>query len=223
MQFRAAYRAAAVDSMFVVSRNSNCIEDTDSFLLKLKGVTQDPQAPTPASMSLPPHMTDLLSIANAPHFSIEEDNIVVYIAGYLARKAANKYPCTGCKQQLLSILSGTGEKFTFFNRKQYSHLTEGGLSTPSEALINFATELETIFRVTIPGVIHSDKVRGKLFLRAAEADLPSITCNTCTQTKDYIILLFITVRLHHLLREQNRKFQAPNQKRNRKMMKLLHI
>ena len=119
VQLWAVYKAAAVDSMFVVfTRNSKWTEDADSFPLKLKGATQDSQAPTPASVSLPPHMTDLLSIAYTPNFCVEEGHIIVYIVGYLTRKPVKKYSSTDCRQQLLRHVVGTGEEFTFFNRKQ---------------------------------------------------------------------------------------------------------
>lgn len=227
MQFRSAYRAAAVDSMFIISKGSNCREDMDCFLLKLSTVSQvSPTAPAEGT-SLPSNMLDLLAISNAPNMSLAEENIVVYLAGYLVRKVTKKFSCPDCKDQLVSHSApSTSAQWTFLSKKQYSHLAEGGLYRPSEDLVAMVTEMEAIFRTSVPGIIHGDKIRGKLFSRmTGSSNLPQISCirPECIQMTHYIIHLYITVRLHHVLREQNRKFQAPNQKRNRKAMKLLHI
>ena len=48
VEFRTDYRAVAIDSLFVKSQNTNCIEDIDSFLLKLGNfASSTPLSPVP--------------------------------------------------------------------------------------------------------------------------------------------------------------------------------
>ena len=44
LQFRSAFRACAVDSLFSVSNSSNCLEDVDTFLLKIKNISSPANA-----------------------------------------------------------------------------------------------------------------------------------------------------------------------------------
>ena len=98
VEFRTDYRAVAIDSLFVKSQNTNCIEDIDSFLLKLGNFassTPSPPVPLPdTNTALPLVSQDLAAVSNMPpNVTPREGNIIVYLAGYVGRKAVFKFKC----------------------------------------------------------------------------------------------------------------------------------
>ena len=100
-QFRAEHHAIAMKSLFIYSKGGNCRSDLDVFLLKLSNVTRAtiPQG-TRQKNTVSGYLTDLLAVARAPpQLSVVEDNIVVYIAGYLVKRATKKFMCVQCARQ----------------------------------------------------------------------------------------------------------------------------
>ena len=132
VEFRADYRAVAIDSLFVKSQNTNCIEDIDSFLLKLGNFassTPSPPVPLPdTNTALPLVSHDLAAVSNMPpNVTPQEGNIIVYLAGYVGRKAVFKWKCKDCRALWKKHdESSHSDLYTFINNKQYDDLTVGG-------------------------------------------------------------------------------------------------
>ena len=132
VEFRAYYRAVAIDSLFMKSQNTNCIEDIDSFLLKLGNFassTPSPPAPLPdTNTALPLVSQDLAAVSNMPpNVTPKEGNIIVYLAGYVGRKAVLKFKCKDCRALWKKHdESSHSDLYTFINNKQYDDLTVGG-------------------------------------------------------------------------------------------------
>ena len=111
VEFRADYRAVAIDSLFVKSQNTNCIEDIDSFLLKL------------GNTALPLVSQDLAAVSNMPpNVTPQEGNIIVYLAGYVGRKAVLKFKCKDSRSLWKKHdESSHSDLYTFINNKQYDN------------------------------------------------------------------------------------------------------
>ena len=128
VEFRADYRAVAIDSLFVKSQNTNCIEDIDSFLLKLGNFassTPSPPVPLPdTNTALPLVSQDLAAVSNMPpNVTPQEGNIIVYLAGYVGRKAVLKFKCKDCRALWKKHdESSRSDLYTFINNKQYDDL-----------------------------------------------------------------------------------------------------
>ena len=131
VEFRADYRAVAIDSLFVKSQNTNCIEDIDSFLLKLVNFassTPSPPVPLPdTNTALPLVSQDLAAVSNMPpNVTPQEGNIInyiVYLAGYVGRKAVLKFKCKDCRALWKKHdESSRSDLYTFINNKQYDDL-----------------------------------------------------------------------------------------------------
>lgn len=157
--------------------------------------------------------------------------MLVYIAGYIADKVLGKFtdpegPCKECT--LLSTHVPTDSRYTFLKDKQYTDLVLGekGLKVPSTALVDLLTALESNFRKYISSVIHSVGLGEKLFTSSMEAvsECREVVCSReeCKKSLVYLVKLFNRIRIHHVLRTQNRHISQPNQKRNRKFLKLTH-
>ena len=99
VQFTTAFRQAMVDAVMMPSKDANCQEDVDAFLLPLKSIGSPAgNISTASSMTfdgdIPDSVQSLLSVCSLPvpftHLlSDAECNILVNIAGYLCRKICN--------------------------------------------------------------------------------------------------------------------------------------
>ena len=229
VQFKADYRSIAVDTMFSSSMSSNCQEDMDGFLLQLSNVTEI--TPSPAARlppnELPSNVTDLLTVSRAsPELNLSEENIIVYLAGYLIRKTLKKFPCHKCEALWCQTGQADGKQLTFLNVKQYNWLQGGGLVTPTEEMQACVSDMEILFREQSSFISHTDKIRTKFVTKSVNlTSLEKITCSepACQISQKYMTELYFIVRIHHSLRATNRNLRCSGNRRNRKVMKFQHI
>ena len=117
--------------------------------------------------------------------------------------------------------------YFFLNRKQYADLDSGGLVLPSPPFLDFVKEMEVVLRKHMPIVINQPDVSKHLFALCAPVvdQGKELFCGSdpCESTLVYIMQLYIRTRIHHVLRKENRRIQMPNQKRNRKFLKLSYF
>lgn len=243
-KFRLFLQQVMVDSLLVQSSESNCLQDGGYFLLTLNSMsaldreytypTFD-QAPG-AGDSMPHPTTDqvpadgdsvpdpvLIALAfNLPSedVSMQEKNILTYIAGYIARKMKGRV-CDSCVESLVGELEGT-QKEIFLTTKKYSDLRGDGLVVPSAQLVSVVEQLEIVFKKS-EHFLHMNMVRAR-FLQRMEKDS---TCLVCPEAKcklaQNVLNLFLNIRLHFTLKENNRNFAAASGRQNRKMLKLQHL
>ena len=231
VQFTAEHRALAVDSLFLSSREANCKEDMDSFLLKLSHVSKSVSLSDDNTVDSVVTATskELQQVADVPScLSLDESGILVYMAGYVGTKTVRKFGCHHCEliwRQANEEAADAGPEFTFLNNKQFDCLQMGGLFKPSGVLVGFVSALEILFRKHVTHTLHIPNIR----LRYVESvqtdqDICFVVCSEteCLKAVMYMIHLYFTVRIHHLLKEHSRRFETPGVKRNRKMLKLIH-
>ncbi len=175
---------------------------------------------------------DLLSVV-LPDFSMEEDNIAVYLAGYLAKKAKDKFNCPDC----LALWCATQDEkdtlcieHTFFDHKQYKDhacVNDGGLTAPSKLLLQATTDMEKTFRCVFPIIVHNPDLFANLMLSFQKrVKTESLVCSPkCEKAKMYLLTLYGKVRLHHALKMENRGIASSKKgtRKNRKCMKLFHM
>ncbi|XP_033502419.2 uncharacterized protein LOC117269502 [Epinephelus lanceolatus] len=182
----------------------------------------------------PEGVLDMLSkmtpVSSSSAFDLD-GNVLVYIAGYIVNKVVGKFsgpegPCNNCS--LLTTYVPTDSRYTFLKDKQYTDLVLGekGLKVPSTALVDLITALESNFRKNVNSVIHTLCLGQKLFNSSMEvvSECSEVVCGkeACRHLLVYMVKLFNRIRIHHVLRTQNRRISQPNQKRNRKFLKLSH-
>ena len=113
--------------------------------------------------------------------------------------------------------------------KKIEHSERGGLFKPSLIMTNVVIVFEDKFKSEIDQIIKSMNVRHEMAARLHT--LPC--CNSLKDplcdcmTVDYIVLMYITIRLHHELELRNRAFKELKAnrraaKKNRKLAKLQH-
>ncbi len=94
------------------------------------------------------------------------------------------------------------------------------------ALVDLIIALESNFRKHINSVVHSVGLGNKLFTSGMEvvSECREVVCSKeeCKRSLVFLVKLFNRIRIHHILRTQNRRITQPNQKRNRIFLKITH-
>ena len=233
-EFRQFLRQVMVDSVLLQSDLSNCEEDNDHFILDLETLkSQHTPLPALEDVPLPLHHQDddnaaLIALAFAIPFqdevSIEEANILAYIAGFITRKLQKKV-CPDCQSVLRGSVDENRRDLTFLQRKQLPDLKGEGLFIPSRALVQVLESLEMVFNNS-EQLLHMDRVRERFILRldkeAASVGLLRRPSGQCP-LRSLVVHRFTTIRLHFALKENNRQFAAASKRQNRKLLKLEHI
>jgi hypothetical protein len=151
---------------------------------------------------------------------MQEENILTYIAGYISRKMKGRV-CDSCLESLVGELDGN-QKEVFLTTKQYPDLRGDGLIIPSAQLVSVVEQLETVFKRS-EQLLHMNNVRARL-LQRMEKDS---SCLVCPEEKcrlgQSVLNLFLNIRLHFTLKDNNRNFAAASGRQNRKMLKLQHL
>ena len=110
--------------------------------------------------------------------------------------------------------------------KQFEHNERRGLFKQSLLMTNLVIVFEDKFKSEIDQIIKSMNVRHEMAARLHT--LPccnSIKDHLCDcMTVDYIVLMYITIRLHHELKLRNRGFKElkANRRAAKKIAKLQH-
>ncbi|GFO14044.1 transposable element p transposase [Plakobranchus ocellatus] len=141
-EFRAALRQTMVDAALIQSKSQNCRGDIDAFLFSLDQVPslganaavdsrlrRDVPKSLRPLMSVPPESIDL---------TLEEENVVTYIAGYIAKKIFFLlcYECGLILHTAYCIVDPNNPLHTFLQLKQFNACAHGGLTAPSPRLFS---------------------------------------------------------------------------------------
>ena len=201
-----------VDSILLQRKSSNCREDEGFFLLNLKSICAEYQQATPiedvplrAFCQTGSSLFSLVFNIEMDDLSTEEENTLVYIAGYMARKL-HKKACQQCRQSMTGSLTGSSTEVVL-QKKQLEHAKEG-LGIPSAQLVCAIEITERVFK-TSGQLLHMDTVRSRFLLRLnKELESNALVCSTgeC-KMRDYAVGLFVNIRFHTVLRNNNHNFK----------------
>lgn len=227
-QFRSAFRQVMVDAIMVPSARANCQEDADTFLLNLKSIgTPDPSnnpAPTGGAPdnALPVSVQSILSVMAMPSedLSLEECNILAYICGYICRKIQGKV-CEECFGNLKSTINPDNPAHVFLSKKNYGDTRGGGLIAPSQDLYDMVETLEKEYRDMVESVTHMDRIMYRLVTGLEKKVAGFFPCTVCG-SRTLMVSLFVRVRFHHDLKEQNKRSATAKGRKNRKVLKFSH-
>ena len=186
-----------VSSVMTQSSSSNCSEDVDHFL-SLRGNKDTTPGTTPLLATTQPQQppSDILAMCvlmlQDASFSLQENNVLSYIAGYIVRKLQDKV-CGACKEKLVATIDPIDAH----------HQLSGcvvGLSAPSCLLVGCVDLLEAHYRDVVDGFISGERVKARLSTSMLEGvDLAVIKCDDC-HTESMVVHLMVNIRLHHTLR-----------------------
>ena len=216
-----------VDGVMAPVKGANCSEDVDKFLINLTSATPE-QTPLQPVATLLNALPDNIRLILADHsysvpdgvFSHQEHNVMVYVAGYVARKLQNKV-CDPCRHLLSGSLDSTNTSHVFLEKKLYKEATVG-LTVPSTLLVNALTGVEAVYRRIVEKVVVGENVMGTLVTTVcSDVDLSRLSCEQCHMEQS-IIGLMLRIRLHHTLKENNQFLSNGGDRKNRKTLKFSH-
>ena len=230
-QFRAAYRAATVDKLFALSKKSNCIDDMEDVILKVCELQIRPQenleklSPNmDAAVTFDPQ--DLAVPCTATIAPCTETAALVYVCGYLVRRAGDSISCDQCLILQLQSKEAVSENldFALVMNKQYSSLLPSeGLLVPSDEIVRFAHHMDSRFRGFIQTIFHHGRLLNRLQTCVLKNSDHVVGCPVHEAAqKHFLSKLFCKVKLHQFLREQTSHFSKKG-RRNRKAVKFLHL
>ena len=182
-QFRIRLRQTMVDSFFVHSQSSNCKEDYDKSLIALSALMETSQGtgtiecepaeseghrecePAEIEGHLEPTVLEQLYTATSLASSEDclkhiQENVLSYIAGFIARKMQNKV-CEACSDLLVGSKRGIDSEM-LITHKQFENIEGEGLIYPSEPLTRLITAAEKSYRDNIEKVLHANKIKMRL-------------------------------------------------------------
>lgn len=216
-EFKAAFRQTIVDSILVAGERKNCQEDLDSFLFSFENIAS---LSTPSvvksrlQLDVPRSIQPILSGQNPmPSLNVQEVNILVYIAGYVAKKLA-PIVCESCQPCLVRSRNLYDTEQIFLNEKQFSHIFSGGLTAPSHALQKMLETAEKMFRDSISSLMITSGIRFKLLKRMVEAtSRTALRCPLGICDTTFLALnLYTNVRLHFHIKCLNRGESGASQR-----------
>lgn len=233
--FRAAIRDYMVDQLLLSSTSSNCQEDVDSFLFSLNSLTDTSKSTTPenhaamvvAAESLPDSTPivvftehDYSHVIPTDTLSIQNENIEVYISGYIVKKLL-KTVCESCTK-IITTTDLDEQKLQFIRLKNYAMPdNQKGLCIPAACVVNLVSKADKFYCQCIDEILHMNKLRSRLYLGLIKhchlENLP-----TCCLLGEKIISLYLNIRLYHSIRLANEGFNRTRKCRNRKLLKLSH-
>ena len=224
-----------VDGVMTPICNSNCQEDVDKFLVNLATTrpTPSPQGPLPAPSrheallsQLPDSVRQLMSVCTflppeeEESLDHQETNVVAYIAGYIMRKLKPTM-CDDCRDALTCEIDPDEPSHEFLVKKNYAS-AKTGLVGPSVCLVEVLEKIDAKYRDVSESCLPNDSVMCTLVETINKhVDLTSVQCSQCHVEKG-IVHLMMTIRLHHTLRENNRRISQEKRK-SRKTMKFSHV
>ena len=179
---------------------------------------------------------DLASMT-MPSFDVIEENVSVYLAGYLAFRLIKKFEnnvktkCKDCYQLWVATpeeKEDLAQSFTFFRYKMYHkdwEVNNKGLTAPSKVLLTATTDMERMFRQLFPIFVAEDDVFTNLFTAFTKVDScnDTVCSDKCDDKQNYMMALYGRVRLNYDLKCKNRKSKSLKKSKAKKLQKFKQL
>ena len=132
--------------------------------------------------------------------------------------------CDQCRSNyMMNEVPEDSNVYAFIRNKQYSGTCR--LICPSNIFLHFAYSLDKLFTTKFSEICHMNAVVRRLVLLAKPLVNEFLGCDNCECKRKllYGVKLFFTVRLHASLKQSNIENVVGTGKRNRKVLKLMHL
>lgn len=168
--------------------------------------------------------TCAMSPSEGNQLSLQEVNVITYIAGYIARKIKDKV-CNSCIEKICldtSLNDVHGCNYDFVKAKNYCD-AKHGLIVPSSVLSDVLQQLEMKYCSIIDDAIYVEKVKASLVSTLLKVDAcKKLACDSCDLVS-MVVHLMVNIYLHHTIRQTNIKLRDQKQRKNRKILKFSHV
>ena len=135
----------------------------------------------PAMDSLPPQARSVVVASNTcvpeadEMLSLQEDNVLAYIAGYIVRRLRHKL-CTECQEKVVSTTDTKNQNHDFLVKKSYAG-AKHGLTVPSDKTLDTVKQRELELRKAVVRAVVADHVKQTLASELSKnVDVTSLAC-----------------------------------------------
>ena len=223
VQFTRAFRKLFFSS-FLNTSSGNCAEDFDDLLGQC---TEKPNVPIVVATPSQPQMPQTLDIGPTDYRELNVSsnlmraNAIAYVSGYLLQKCFKQHCCQTCTTALVSSeLDDERKLFCYFKAYESDKGTFGALHAPTIPCLEYVTQLEDLF-ISSFSVYTKSSCIGKTIL--AKLKSSPVAFKTCPDFPlDYLLKLFLRMRIYYSLKFANRDFIS-TKKKDRKYIKITHL
>ena len=220
--------------MLIQVQSSTCKEDVDNVLFMLSDVaapemsslvpTAGPSLPAVDCLPLQARSVVVASNHCMPEadgmLSQQEDNVLAYIAGYIVRRLRNKL-CPECQEKVVSSIDTNNQNHGVLVEKSYAG-AKRGLTAPSDKILDTVKQHELELRKAVVRAVVGDHVKQTLASDLSKiVDMTYLACTHCHL--HLLVHLMINIRLHFLLKDNNRLLVQIKDRKNRKTLKFNHL
>ena len=208
--FHSSFKIACVNSLTNVKRNKNCLDDDDNFLVELIKAPYDEEHVI-TDQELNEIVMDLEEQTHGQEeaeFDIIEENVIAYLAGYVAKQILEEINCYNCRALLIDANKTLTDSTIYLYFKQYLHLDiDHGLMYPSDELLKCIMSIVNVTDEIFCSILYKDNVL-KITKRFVEEKTNFSNICACADHGDILTLKIVEIssklclKIH--LRELNR-------------------
>lgn len=137
----------------------------------------------------------------------------------MLKKCLEKHKCQTCTEHLFNLeLDSSSKLFCYFKAYESETKLFGGLLVPEDVFVKYITLRECKFVIELPNVLKKFGIGKYLMGKLTQFSVPQ--CSGFPS--DYVLKLFIRMRLYYALKFANREFYSAGRK-NRKYFKIKHL
>ena len=155
---------------------------------------------------------------------LAEVNGLMYVVGWTCKKILKTHNCEICRTHLLDSKRDLDltKTFCYFKTEENSESPFGGLTIPSDSCLQYFKEIESIVRCNIDKVMLGSKISQNLISRLNKHKFKTPLQLCSTQLVSTIHLIYVRLKIFYTLKWRNREPLQRSQKKNRKLLKVLH-
>lgn len=203
IQFTRAFRKLFALKYLDQPEGTNCLEDFNEILINLTPDLMENSAQF-TSVVTPNTFTQLRVFTNDYKDKTTVDgNALVYVTGYLMKKCQLQHTCDVCNE--FNNSNNLEEEATRFSKlKAYNtnNTPFGGLLIPQRDVVDYVTELETIFVTNFNELAGQDGVGMKL---KQMFQIKPLFFHPCQNFPfNYFLSLYTRMRIYHTIKYANR-------------------
>lgn len=178
-----------------------------------------------------------LATMTMPSFDVIEENVSVYLAGYLAFRLIKKFEnnvktkCQECYKLWVATpeeKEDLAQSYTFFKYKMYHkdwEVNNKGLTAPSKFLLTATTDMEKMFRTLFPIFVAEEDVFTNIYTAFTKVESCNYTVcsDKCDDKQKYMMALYGRVRMYYDLKCKNRKSKSLKKAKAKKLQKFKQL
>ena len=148
-----------------------------------------------------------------------KNDAIAYVTSYLLKKCLQHHNCKTCAKLLIRNELDTSYKmFVYYKAHREAKGPFGGLLAPTNLIVQYVNKIEDMLLAKFPTFMQLGGIGKNL-----EESLSVFMLPDCAEfPSDYLLKLFVRMRLHYIVKFGNRALSRKKRKNN-KYFKIAHL